>query len=1044
MYREIVKKFGTAILASLALTGSASADSIGSSFIGRGGGDVILVPADEAGFVAQKNWNNIDSGDTFKGTTPQLKDGAGVHTMVTLQFDASGSWNSDGSTATPNDKLFKGIIKQFGAGTSVFTFANLPTGNFDIYVYGAENAGPTTLDVIAGGVTKYWNEPAAFGGIFVESDSTTPGTYADGNYVKFSGVAASAEKIEISATYRSGSDGAGIAGIQIVRVGAFPPNTLAAQITTPPAAAFKARYDTATFSIKTTGPGDIRWLRDGAEILGATSRSYTTPILTPADNGATFTVEYKNNLNTASAQALLTVAENTVPPEFTSHPEPITRNVGNTAQFSASTTGPGVTYKWFKNGVFIPEATNSSYTTPILLIGDSGAKFALEAKNNAAAVPSKEALLTVVPNEPDTFALGAVKAEIFDSLSGVAVSDLTESQKFIESKPDRLLYLTGIDLPTLGDNYGARLTGFFIPKQSGAYDFFIRSDDASAFWISTSATPPNITDAPLITESGCCGGFMETDSGDEATTSTPIAGFVAGQQYAFVAMVKEGGGGDFLQVAARRVGDSTAASNLKPISGNSVGAIINPTGASIAVKNGPDSIVVLQGRTATLSVLAVASSLVIGNPAINYQWMKNEMDIEGATSSSFTTPPLSLGDSGAKYSVRVFSLGKTAISTEATVTVSADTTGPIAKSTAAIKGATRVGVCFNEQLDKATAETIGNYTIAGLQVTAATLQQSGNKVALTVSAPIAAAFSLKVKDVTDTFGNKAAVTDLTGSVINMISMDVGTLGEDPVLPGSTLTCAPGDFEVTAGGSDIWSSSDGIHFVYEQRTGDFDVKVRNVSLKAIAQFTGAGIMVRGDLDGDSRNWTIKTTPYNQPVFEEPGNTGSALYRTTSRKDKGGSTGLVKDGDGPPKYPNAWIRLKRTGDTFTSYQSEDGLNWKVIVSEIPPNGEDPAVPTPYPSTVYVGLATYSNKNRDNPDYYTTAVYESYGDFVPALARPILTFSQSGSQPSISWSPAGGRLQMSNNLADPNSWTDVGTANPALISISAGSQFFRVINP
>jgi len=368
--------------------------------------------------------------------------------------------------------------------------------------------------------------------------------------------------------------------------------------------------------------------------------------------------------------------------------------------------------------------------------------------------------------------------------------------------------------------------------------------------------------------------------------------------------------------------------------------------------------------------------------------------------------------------------------------------GPIAMTTAALKGATRVGVCFNEPVNKASAETIGNYTIPGVQVTAATLQESGNKVALTVSAPITAAFNLNIKNVTDTVGNKMAVTDLAGSVINMIATDIGTPGEDPLILGSTLVCSPGDFEVTGGGSDIWSDHDGFHYVYEQRTGDFDVKARIVSLSAIANVSSGSIMVREDLDLDSRNWLVKTTPYNQPTLANPDDKGAGVYRTTSRKVKGGSTGIVKDGDGPPLYPHVWIRLKRTGNTFTSYQSEDGITWKEIVSEIPPNEDDPPTPTPYPATVYLGLGANAQINSDDPAFVTTVVFENYGDM--AAPRPSLSHSRSGNQLTLSWSPAGGRLQMNANVADPTSWTFVGPINPAVITITNGNRFFRVINP
>src|SRR5438034_1816784 len=51
------------------------------------------------------------SGTTFKGTSQPLSDGAGNFYTVKLIYDCSDSWNSDGGTSTPNEKLMKGIIK---------------------------------------------------------------------------------------------------------------------------------------------------------------------------------------------------------------------------------------------------------------------------------------------------------------------------------------------------------------------------------------------------------------------------------------------------------------------------------------------------------------------------------------------------------------------------------------------------------------------------------------------------------------------------------------------------------------------------------------------------------------------------------------------------------------------------------------------------------------------------------------------------------------------------------------------------------------------
>lgn len=62
---------------------------------------------------------------------------------------------------------------------------------------------------------------------------------------------------------------------------------------------------------------------------------------------------------------------------------------------------------------------------------------------------------------------------------------------------------------------------------------------------------------------------------------------------------------------------------------------------------------------------------LLGFEPLSYQWMRNGQNISSANSSSYTTPSLSLSDSGAQYSVLVWNRFPPAvISSIATLTVS--------------------------------------------------------------------------------------------------------------------------------------------------------------------------------------------------------------------------------------------------------------------------------------------------------------------------------------------------------------------------------------
>jgi Immunoglobulin domain len=93
--------------------------------------------------------------------------------------------------------------------------------------------------------------------------------------------------------------------------GAKNPNGGAAPaITSQPASQTVAPGQTAIFSVTATGtpPPTYQWQKNGANITGATSSSYTTPPTTTADSGEQFSVVASNSLgNVTSNAATLTV-----------------------------------------------------------------------------------------------------------------------------------------------------------------------------------------------------------------------------------------------------------------------------------------------------------------------------------------------------------------------------------------------------------------------------------------------------------------------------------------------------------------------------------------------------------------------------------------------------------------------------------------------------------------------------------------------------------------------------------------------------------------
>ena len=155
------------------------------------------------------------------------------------------------------------------------------------------------------------------------------------------------------------------------------------------------------FSVMVTGTASFtyQWQKNNANISGATSASYTTPVAVPGDNGATFRVVVSNSAGSAtSSSATLTVDSASVGPSITTQPTNRSVTAGQTATFSVVATGTApLTYQWQKNNANISGATSTSYTTPATASGDNGATFRVIVTNPVTNIASNSATLTVNP-----------------------------------------------------------------------------------------------------------------------------------------------------------------------------------------------------------------------------------------------------------------------------------------------------------------------------------------------------------------------------------------------------------------------------------------------------------------------------------------------------------------------------------------------------------------------------------------------------------------------------------------------------------------------
>ena len=243
-----------------------------------------------------------------------------------------------------------------------------------------------TFTVVAAGtapLSYQWQKNGANIAGATSSSYTTPAT----------ATADSGSTFDVVVSNAAGSATSNVAMLTVNAVAVAP------TITTQPANQTVTGGQTAIFSVVATGtaPLSYQWQKNGANITGANSASYTTPATATADNGSTFDVVVSNSAGSVTSNtATLTVNASASAPTITTQPASQTVTAGQSATFSVVATGTApLSYQWAKNGATISGATSSSYTTPATTASDNGSQFTVMVSNSSGSVTSSPAILTV-------------------------------------------------------------------------------------------------------------------------------------------------------------------------------------------------------------------------------------------------------------------------------------------------------------------------------------------------------------------------------------------------------------------------------------------------------------------------------------------------------------------------------------------------------------------------------------------------------------------------------------------------------------------------
>ena len=584
---------------------------------------------------------------------------------------------------------------------------------------------------------------------------------------------------------------------------------------------------------------------------------------------------------------------------------------------------------------------------------------------------------------------GFVIAQIFDTGGGASYDDLLaalEHSSFPDNPSQSIPFSGAQAFPgPYGDNYLGMIQFTLVIEEAGAYDFFIRSDDASELYLNENGAAfptPGGDNFPIAWEEECCQPFLEPDVAETESTFSPIQ--LSAGRYGMTVVWKEGGGGDWVQVAMRADGDSTPADQLTPIAGSNVISAFDTVGSFVEITSQPTAGEISENEPFELGVGIDFASPYVPSPGV--QWFKDGAPLASATSLSINFGNLQKSDAGT-YKVVLSVPGMAVESDEVTLTVLDDFQPPRVSAGAMtdIDGNIEVGIGFSEPVDPSTVGDAGNYSIsAGTIDSIEVLTRSTENfsadieavripeysgVKLNVSGLSAGeTYSVTVKGVADVKGNAIPDSGAVASFTADDSYSWSVIGSQEAhdQPGTWVDDAirVGDdaFDVLASGVGFWADYDEATFVHQEIEGDFDKVAQVMYQDPSSQWARTGLLVRESLDIDKGRVPEEFSDCPSPIIVDPDNpdadpevcipedvrfsryqtvhanakirwdngTSNDSYENNYRNDDGlaggNQTRGADAGGGPLNYPNVWVRIQREGDTIRTFTGSDGVNWE----------------------------------------------------------------------------------------------------------------------
>lgn len=539
---------------------------------------------------------------------------------------------------------------------------------------------------------------------------------------------------------------------------------------------------------------------------------------------------------------------------------------------------------------------------------------------------------------------GSILREVFNDIGGSALSDLTNNPAFPNSPTSSNFITDFFEAPTdVFENYGQRVHGYLVPPTTGSYTFWISSDDQGALFLSTDESPANKRQIAYVPE--WTGPREWGKYGEQQSTAISLQ---ANKAYYIEALQKEGGGGDNLAVRWLRPGNIDE--------GPIPATYLLPWGTAFTPPNisqQPTNTSVVEGQLATFVVK------VTNVDPVTYRWQRNGADIPNSNASVLTYGPVTMDDQGAQFGAVLTNRIGATNTTFGTLTVLPDTTKPVLLSATSL-GNTRIRLVFSEPMDATSAGVPANFQVTGgVNVTGATIDTEPTAIVITVAGMnFAQNYTVTVNGLKDRARTPNTIVANSTASFLALELTAANVGGGT---GGITRIGPGAFDLNARGRGVGGTSDQFQLSWELRTGDFDVQTRLVDLGVSDPFVRAGILARSNLE---------TNGLFAAAFGASAQVGSFFEARSA--STGAPARQTVSGGYPANYPWQWLRLRRSGSTFTGFASRDGQTWVQLGS----------ANISMPAQIYVGLSLSSQSA-------TTAATAKFRDYGTTVSTATATF-------------------------------------------------------